>query len=141
VLLEVGTKAAGEDRRPQSLATWLFGGQVIVYADAMSAALASRGISVAAADMPTQDSVDADVQSLRDWLSSLDGDTRGAIDQVTGENAVKAGLADPSVGIVSAIGPILAAFDAAPESISISAATDTIAAASSEAAAADPPVA
>ena len=112
-----------------------------MYADAMSTALSSHGISVAAEDVPTQDAVDADVQQLRDWLASLDDDTRAGIDQLTGENAVQAGLADPTVGIVSSIGPILAAFDAAPESISISAATDTIAAASSEAAAADPPVA
>ena len=54
-------------------------GELNVYADAMSTALSSRGISVAAEDVPTQDAVDADVQQLRDWLSSLDGARKGIL--------------------------------------------------------------
>lgn len=108
-----------------------------VYADALSNALAADGITVAAQDVPSQQDVDGDVTGLQTWLGSLDDNTRQGIDLVTAESPVKAGLADPSVGIVSSIGPILSGFDNAAASISISKAVELIAAASSQAAAAE----
>lgn len=106
------------------------------YADAFVAALAQQGATVSADQVADSSAVDADVQNARDWLGTLDDTTRQAIDEVTADNQIKVGLADPSVGIVQSIGPVLSAIDTTNTSISISAAMDMIATASQQAAAA-----
>ncbi|HWK47891.1 MAG TPA: hypothetical protein VNT30_24425 [Stellaceae bacterium] len=91
------------------------------FQDGFTQSLNQAGISIDASLIPDQSSVSSDLDSLQTWLASLEPDTMTAIDQVSGENPVKAGLADPSVAIVSAIGPVLKAVDAAPAAFSISA--------------------
>lgn len=90
------------------------------YEEAFASLLTERGVPLSAEAVPSQEAVDADLESMASWLESLEPDTHLAMDEVTGENAIQAGLADPSVGIVISIGPILEAFDSQPESISIS---------------------
>jgi|SRR5947209_8219450 hypothetical protein len=105
------------------------------YTEAFATAMAGKGVPVDASVVPEQEAVNSDLDALGAWLSSLDEDTHAAIDTVTAENPIKAGLADQSVGIVQAIGPLLAAFDDQPASISISTALEMLTAASAEAAA------
>lgn len=105
------------------------------YAEAFAEAMADKGVPVDASVVPEQEVVNSDLDALSAWLSSLDEDTHAAIDLVTAENPIKAGLADPSVGIVQAIGPLLAAFDAASASIPISTSVDMLTDASATAAA------
>jgi len=105
----------------------------MTYADEFARLLNERGIPVDAAVVPDKEFVDADVQVVREWLALLEENTRAAIDEVTAENAVQAGLGDPQVAIVGAIGPVLAAFDSQPESISITVSIDMIARASEDA--------
>jgi hypothetical protein len=104
------------------------------YEEAFAQVMSDSGIAVDPGIVPSQDAVDADLAQMGDWLGSLEADTRAAIDQVTAENAVQAGLADGSVGIVQAIGPLLEAFDAQPEPLSISTTHQMLAAASAQAA-------
>lgn len=88
--------------------------------------LSQSGIIVDASLVPDRQSVLSDVDTVATWLSSLEIDTKEAIDSVTADEPIKAGLADGSVGIVNSIGSILEAFDSAEASISISSATDII---------------
>ena len=105
------------------------------YTEAFAEAMASKGVPIDASVIPEQEAVDSDLDALDAWLSSLDEDTHAAIDMVTAENPIKAGLANQSVGIVQAIGPLLAAFDSQPASISISTALEMLKDASATAAA------
>ena len=90
------------------------------YEEAFADLLTNRGVPLSADAVPSKEAVDADLKRLARWLESLEPDTHLAMDEITGENAIQAGLADPSVGIVKTIGSILEAFDSQPESISIS---------------------
>jgi hypothetical protein len=114
---------------------WL-GGGFMSYEETLAQILNDQGIPVDASAVPGRDAVEADLQRLRDWLGSLEDETKSAIDEATAENAVQAGLADPEVSIVQDIGGVLAGFDNQQSAISISSALDMIAAAS---AAADQP--
>jgi len=91
------------------------------FQDAFAQALNNAGISIDAGAIPDQGAVASDLDAFQVWLASLEPDTLAAIDQVAGENPVKAGLADPSVAIVAGIGPVLAAVDAVPSAFSMSA--------------------
>ena len=104
------------------------------YSQAFAEIMAGKGVPVDAATVPEQEAVNSDLEALGAWLNSLDEDTHAAIDLVTAENPVKYGLADPSVGIVRAIGPLLAAFDAKAASLSISTALGMLMDASTQAA-------
>lgn len=111
----------------------------MTYEEEFAQILSDQGLSVDASIVPGQDSVDADLQQLSGWLGGLEQASKDAIDEVTADNPVKAGLADPSVAIVSSIGGILAAFDAQAAAISISSALDTLTSASAQAAQASGP--
>lgn len=110
-----------------------------MFADDFVTALSASGVSISADIVPTQDALNSDLTQLQSWLSSLDDDTHQAIDEVTAGNPIKAGLADPSVAIVTSIGPILSAFDDLPASLSISVAFQQISDAALQAAAANLP--
>jgi hypothetical protein len=110
-----------------------------MYSDDFVAALSASGISISSDLVPSQDAVESDLAQLKSWLDNLDDDTHQAIDLVTAENPIKAGLADPSVGIVTSIGPILSALDSQPQSLSISASYNLLSGADSQAAAANAP--
>ena len=96
------------------------------FADAISEQLQVSGISVASDLISDSNSFAADVDSLANWLSSLEDNTRSAIDELTADNPVKKDFADPEVAIVSSLGPILSAFDATTASFSISATLDVL---------------
>lgn len=98
----------------------------MAFADSISEQLSTSGINVGADLIPSREIFSSDLDSLASWLASLDEGTRAATDQITGDNPVKAIFADPEVGIVSAIGPILAAFDAAAATFSIIAVLDML---------------
>jgi hypothetical protein len=104
------------------------------FEQAFADSLTSADVPVAVEDVPDRASLEADLESLATWLASLEADTREAIDEVTSENPIQVGLAAKSVAIVSTIGPVLAAFDAQPASISVSMALDMMKRAFDEAA-------
>ncbi len=79
----------------------------------------ASGVSISSNIVPSATAIQADIKALTSWLRSLDEGTRQAIEEATADNPIKAGLADPKVGIVTSIGPILAAFDSHPSSQSI----------------------
>jgi hypothetical protein len=112
-----------------------------MYSDDFVAALsaAATGINISSDVVPTQDAVESDLTQLQNWLNSLDDDTHQAIDLVTADNPIKAGLADPNVGIVTSIGPILSAYDNLAASLSISMVYTQLANADTQAAAANTP--
>ena len=105
------------------------------YQETFAETMAGKGVPVDADMVPEQEAVNSDLNALSAWLNSLDENTHAAIDLVTAENPIKSGLADPSVSIVQAIGPLLAAFDTKPASISISTALEMLMDASTQAAA------
>ena len=92
----------------------------MAFQDSFSANLAAVGVPVDPSLVPDRATLDADLDALASWLFSLEDETRSAIDDVTASNMIQAMLADKSVGIVSAIGPVLAGFDEQPSSIAIS---------------------
>ncbi|MDH6284042.1 hypothetical protein [Prescottella agglutinans] len=110
-----------------------------MYSEEFSVAMESAyGLHVSSELVPALDAVESDLQALGDWLATLEEDAHAAIDEVTAENGVMAGLADASVSIVTNIGALLEVFDTQPESISVSTALEMLTAASTEAVAKEP---
>lgn len=95
----------------------------MAFADSFVEQIRQSGIMVNPTDVGDRPSMQTDIDNLIQWQQALEGDTREAIDQLTAENPVKQAFADPEVAIVASLGPVLAACDAAPASISI---TDAI---------------
>lgn len=92
----------------------------VAFADDMAQQLQSAGINVPASSIPDQDTLSGGLNSLTSWVNSLDDNTKGALDDVTGSFPVKAGLADPSVNIAPGLQSLLQAMDQLQASIPIS---------------------
>src|SRR5262249_49728258 len=82
--------------------------------------LAQAGITIDASTIPDQESLSQGLDGLASWFNSLDVDNQAAFDLVTGDQPVKAGLADPNVNIAPNLGPLLQAIDLLQASIPIS---------------------
>ncbi len=83
-------------------------------------ALNDFGITVDSSVIPSQDVLQNGLDSLSEWLSSLEDETRAAADEVTADFPVKFGLADAEVNIAPGLSDLLKAFDDLPASLSIS---------------------
>ena len=92
----------------------------MAFSDDYAQCLSRAGISVDASVVPDSDTLSQSLEQLAAWFNSLDSVTQTAFDEVTADQPVKAGLADPTVGIAPNLGPLLAAVDQLHASISIS---------------------
>jgi hypothetical protein len=101
----------------------------MAFADDFAQALQASGINIDASKIPSQDVLQASLNSLQTWLGSLDSDTKSAADEVTADFPVKAGLADPTVNIAPGLSDLLTAADGLSESLSISSLVDSCASA------------
>jgi hypothetical protein len=80
-------------------------------------ALNDLSISVDASVIPSEDEVQTGLDSLSQWLSSLEEGTRPVVEEIT---KVKFGLAEPTVNIAPGLSDLLHACDALEASLSIS---------------------
>jgi hypothetical protein len=92
----------------------------MAFADDYVQCLSQAGITVDVSVIPDSDTLSQGLGQLATWFNSLDGATQAAFDEVTADQPVKAGLADPTVGIAPNLGPLLQAVDQLQASISIS---------------------
>jgi hypothetical protein len=92
----------------------------MAFAEDFAQALRDSGIRLDSSELPSQDDIQTGLDRLQSWLDSLEPDTKLAADEVTADLPVKAGLADPEVGIAPGLSIILRAADQAPVTLSIS---------------------
>jgi hypothetical protein len=92
----------------------------MAFADDYVQCLSQAGITVDVSVIPDSDTLSQGLGQLATWLNSLDSATQAAFDEVTADQPVKAGLADPTVGIAPNLGALLQAVDQLQASISIS---------------------
>ncbi len=92
----------------------------MAFSDDFASCLASAGINIAASDIPDQQTLQSGLQKLQNWISSLDAVTGSALDEVTADFKVKAGIADPSVNIAPELSGLLRAADGLPVGLGIS---------------------
>jgi hypothetical protein len=90
------------------------------FAEDFAQALQNSGISVDGSELPSEDDIQTGLDGLQSWLESLEPATKLAVDEVTADFPVKAGLADPEVGIAPGIEAVLRAADQAPITLAIS---------------------
>ena len=83
-------------------------------------ALNDLSISVDAFVIPSEDELQTGLNSLSQWLSSLEEGTRSAVDEITADFKVKFGRAEPTVNIAPGLSDLLHACDALEASLSIS---------------------
>jgi hypothetical protein len=96
------------------------GSSIMAFAEDFAQALRDSGIKLDSSELPSQDDIQTGLDRLQSWLDSLEPDTKLAADEVTADLPVKAGLADPEVGIAPGLSIILRAADQAPVTLSIS---------------------
>jgi len=94
------------------------------FSEDMGQALGKRGITINSVHIPDQDTLTQGLDSLKNWLASIDVETLAAVEEVTGDFPVKKGLADPNVNIAPGLGDLLEEVDRLPASFSISTVVD-----------------
>jgi hypothetical protein len=92
----------------------------MAFADEMSQCLGGAGMPIGPEAIPDRLELETGLERLVSWMNELDEDARAALDEITGDYAVNALIADPSVNIAPELGPLLSAIDEVPESIPIS---------------------
>jgi hypothetical protein len=97
----------------------------MAFSDDFASALSNAGIPIDASVVPTQDVLQSGLNSLSEWLNSLDEGTRSAVEEVTADFPIKFGLSDPLVNIAPGLSDLLAACDSLQTSLSISTILDT----------------
>lgn len=83
----------------------------MAFQDDFSAFLSRSGVSLDAADAPTQDLLAEGLRKLSAFIGSLDVVTASALEEISADFPIKALLADPSVNIAPELGSVFRAFD------------------------------
>jgi hypothetical protein len=86
----------------------------MAFEDDFAAAMAERGIQIAAADVPAPDVIGGALDNIDGYLSELDEFVREGYDEGSLEAPVCSVLADPTVNVAPEIASILAAYDQTP---------------------------
>ena len=92
----------------------------MAFSDDFASALSNAGITVDASVVPSQDVLRSGLDSLSEWLNSLDEVTRSTVEEITADFPVKFGLSDPLVNIAPGLSDLLTACDSLQASLSIS---------------------
>ena len=111
----------------------------MTFAEEFVEQLQNAGVPVPAESVPEREVLDRGLQSIQNWIGSLDENTQAALDEVTADFPVKAGLANDNVGIAPDLGGFLAAIDQLQASFPISTIVSSAVTASAAAAAAAAP--
>jgi hypothetical protein len=90
------------------------------FAEDFAQALQNSGISLDASELPSEEDIQTGLDGLQSWLESLEPATKLAVDEVTADFPVKAGVADPEVSIAPSLQAVLRAADQAPVTLAIS---------------------